>query len=150
MSYVVSITAHRDIPKENIPIVHAVMKGIVTLPHVDEICFGGARGGDTEALRAALHFRIEKRPKLTVIVPDVLKKQPQQTWEWSEQADEIVELGHEITGKDWYAAFGKRDQVLVDRANSLVAFFNGNYRSGTGKTIRMAETKGIKVTIISV
>jgi hypothetical protein len=112
--------------------------------HIDVIYFGGARGGNTEALRAALHFRGDaKRPKLIVVVPDSLARQPLETQIWSKKADAVVELNHPITKEDGFAAYGKRDQYLVDRATTVLAFFSGNYATGTGKTVRMAETKGV-------
>jgi hypothetical protein len=146
--HIVSITAHRQISLDDVRKVHIVMRKIVSLPHIDAIYFGGARGGDSEALKAALHFRVNKRPHLTVVVPDKLVKQPFETHAISKQADEIVELGHRITPDDGFAAYDKRDQYLVDVATSLVAFFGGNYATGTGKTVRMAERDGIVVTKI--
>lgn len=151
MSYIVSITAHRNLTPESVSRVHAAMKSLVSLPHVDAIYFGGARGGDTEALRGALHHRgTSVRPRLVVVVPNLLTNQPYETRAISEQADEVIELKNEITKENGYSAYAVRDQYLVDSANSLVAFFSGDYKTGTGKTIRMAEKKGIRVTLIGV
>lgn len=147
--HTVSVTAHRDLSELDIHKIHAVMHGVVEKAHVDVIYFGGARGGDTEALRAALHFRGDaKRPKLIVVVPDSLAQQPLETQIWSKKADAVVELNHPITKDDGFEAYTKRDQYLVDMATTVLAFFSGNYATGTGKTVRMAETKGTLVTKI--
>lgn len=149
--HIVSVTAHRAMSDDDIRKIHFVMGKVVALPHIDAIYFGGARGGDTEALKSALHHRgAAKRPRLVVVAPDTLVKQPFETHVWSRQADEIVELRHPITRDDGFASFGKRDQYLVDMATSLLAFFSGNYATGTGKTVKMAEADGIVVTKIKV
>lgn len=148
--YIVSITAHRTLTENDVRTIHSVMKHIVELPHVDAIYFGGARGGDTEALKAALHFRLFDRPRLVVVVPDTLAKQPSETHVWTKKADEVIELKHPITRDDGWASFGLRDQYLVDVASSLVGFYSGKRNTGTGKTIAMAEASGIVVTKIPI
>ncbi len=155
--HIVSVTAHRatagssTLSSDDIHKIHICMKKVVSLPHIDAIYFGGARGGDTEALKAALHFRGgSPRPYLVVVVPDTLLKQPFETHTFSRKADEIIELKHPITPTDGFSAYSKRDQYLVDVATSLLAFFSGNYASGTGKTVRMAEEVGLVVTKIQI
>jgi hypothetical protein len=127
------------------------MKTIVSVARVDAVYFGGARGADTEALRGALHHRSQwDRPKLIVVVPDTFEKQPKETQLWTKKADEVIELKNPITKDDNFASFAIRDHYLVDIANSLVAFFSGDYSTGTGKTVRMAERDGVVVTKIPI
>jgi len=147
----VSITAHRDLTEDDIKIIHGSMKALVSKAHIATVFFGGARGGDTEALRAALHFRGEhRRPRFVVVVPDTVANQPVSTQAWTRQADEVVELGYPISKDDGFAAYTARDQYLVDVADTVIAFFNGNYKTGTGKTVKMAEEKGIFVAKVSI
>lgn len=149
--HIVSITAHRALSADDISRIHTTMKYVLQRAHIDAIYFGGARGGDTEALKAALHWRGNtKRPHLVVVVPDTVSKQPYETHAWTRQADEIIELNNKITRDDGFASFTKRDRYLVDVATSVLAFFSGNYASGTGKTVKMAEDDGLAVTKIKV
>lgn len=121
------------------------MDGLVKNPSIDAIYFGGAKGGDTEALKAALFYRTGRRPWLVVVVPDVVTKQPFETRAWTHRADEVIELKNPITSDDDYEAYTIRDQYLVDVGSLLVAFWRGNYKTGTGKTVRMAENSGLKI-----
>ncbi len=149
--HILSITAHRRLSVEDTRIIHTVMSKVVIRSHIDAIYFGGARGGDTEALKAALYFRGKsKTPWLAVVCPDTLLKQPLETHAWSRQADEIIELKNAITKDDGLATYGIRDQYLVDVATQLLAFFNDDYKTGTGKTVKMAEADGLKVTKIKI
>jgi hypothetical protein len=119
------------------------MKGLVGNPTLDAIYFGGAKGTDTEALKAALHYRTGKKPWLVVVVPDTVEVQPGETHEWARKADEVIELRNHISKDDSFASFRTRNQYLVDVATFLVAFWNGLYKSGTGQAVRMAEKVGL-------
>jgi len=147
---IASITAHRELAASDHAVIQKAMQTLVKHPDVDAIYFGGARGGDTVALQAALYFRTDQRPWLTVVVPDKLQHQPAETHVWSRKADEIIELGNPITRDDYFRSYTIRDQYLVDVASYLVAFFSGNYKSGTGKTVRMAEKDGVQVHKVKV
>ena len=142
---IASITAHRDVTASDVAIIQDAMRTLVAHPDVDAIYFGGARGGDTIALQAALYFRQGQRPWLTVVVPDRVESQPEETRAWTRQADEVIELRNAITSKDHFISYTIRDRYLVDVASYLVAFFNGNHKTGTGKTVRMAEKVGLLV-----
>jgi hypothetical protein len=144
--FIISITAHRKLADAHVSTIHATMQKIVRSPDVDAVYFGGALGGDTEALKAALYFRQGKRPWLVVVVPDTVAKQPIDTRAWTRQADEVIELRNPIRREDDFVSYTVRDRYLVDVASTVVAFFSGNYRSGTGQTVRMAEKDGLVVT----
>ena len=112
---------------------------------VDAIYFGGALGADTVALQASHEARIDKRPHLVVVTPDTAARQPIEARRWFKLADEVVELRHKITKDDRYAAFKLRNQYIVDISTSLVAFWNGEVKSGTGSAVRMARDVGLMV-----
>jgi hypothetical protein len=117
---------------------------------IKSIYFGGAAGSDTEALKAALYYRKGPGPRLIVIVPDTVDSQPADTRQWTLKADEIVELKNPITSEDSYSSYKKRNEHLVDHGTFVVAFFNGNFKSGTGQAINYAEKCGKTVYKIKV
>ncbi|MBI5499510.1 MAG: hypothetical protein HY907_04670 [Deltaproteobacteria bacterium] len=92
----------------------------------------------------------ELRPRLIVVLPDTVEAQPKETWETSRRADEIVELGHPIRVEDRWRAYHLRNRRLVAEATELVAFWNGDPKSGTASTIRLARKRGMAVAIVEV
>jgi uncharacterized phage-like protein YoqJ len=123
---------------------------LVAREGIEELWFGGARGTDTVALLAALAHRKEGRPKLVVVVPDKVSRQPYEAQAAIRRADQVIELGHPITKEDRYAAFKERNVYLVDHTSFLVAFWTGDYKTGTGHAVAYAERDGIKVYKIPV
>ena len=168
----VAITGNRGITSEDREKIRVKVRELVANPRVAAIFFGGATGADTEALATALEARGEggnrrtgnreqgtgqmgeggdgARPRLIVIVPDTLEGQPRETWETSRRADDIVELGHPIRVEDRWRAYHVRNQRLVAEATDLVAFWNGDPRSGTAATIGLARKRGLGVEIVKV
>lgn len=136
---IASITGHRDLSERDRVRLYSAMKGLAQNPTIDAIYFGGAIGADTEALKSALEYRSEQRPWLVAVMPDVVEAQPSSTHQWARAADELIELKNPITSGDKYASYRIRNQYLVDVCSLLVAFWNGNYKSGTGSAVRMAE-----------
>jgi predicted Rossmann fold nucleotide-binding protein DprA/Smf involved in DNA uptake len=117
---------------------------------IDEIYIGGASGVDTEFLKAALHYRDSTKPRIIVVVPDTVERQPISTRAWTRRADEIIELQEPITEDNRYLSYKKRNEYVVDRGTFLVAFFNGDYKSGTGHAITYARKAGKTVYTIPV
>ncbi len=137
---VVSVTGHRDLTEANRLRVWAAMKGLIMNPKVDEIWFGGAKGADNEALKAALHHRGSALvPRLVVVVPDTVSQQPWECQVIIQRADQRIELGLPITADDRYAAYHRRNEFLVDHASLLVAFWDGKKSSGTSSTVNYAK-----------
>lgn len=142
---IVSVTGHRSLTATDRERVRKGAQALVSNPTIDAIYFGGARGVDTEALKVALELRTEKKPWLVVVVPDTVEAQPYDTRLWTRKADEVIELRNLITRDDKFASYRIRNQYLVDICMFLVAFFNGDYKSGTGQAVRMAEKDGLFV-----
>lgn len=126
-------------------------------PHIKRLCedtevvqilFGGARGGDTEALLAALNFRKDPTLKLTVVVPFLLADQPKETHAVTALADDLIEL--KLPRMGMAAAYKQRNAFLVEHSHCLMAFTTGNTRSGTYQTIRLAQKQSKPVEIIEV
>lgn len=139
---IASMTGHRDLSPKDLYRLQTAMKGLATNPTIDAIYFGGAMGADTEALRTALEVRVGARPHLVVVVPYTVYHQPSSTHQVTHSADEVIELGNKITADDRFASYQIRNQYLVDVCSLLVAFWNGNYKSGTGSAVQMAERQG--------
>lgn len=133
----VAITANRDIPEEMFSVLKTRMAELCSDSNIEEIIFGGARGGDTIALEACLN--ISPRPRLVVIVPDVLAAQPKETQDLSQKADELIELRNKIEYP--FDSYQIRNQAMVDRADKVEAFWNFNQKSGTWNCIRYALGK---------
>lgn len=147
---ILGVTAHRSITVRDAQVILQTMIDIVRSGEVDVILFGGAIGGDTIALRGALHFRRGTIPRLGVVVPDTVKHQPISTQEFTYKADFVVELKNPITSDNRFLAYTLRDQYIVDQATSFLAFYSGNPITGTGKTVRMAQRKGIPVQVVTI
>lgn len=60
------------------------------------------------------------------------------------QADKTVWVGKEYSSDCMLT----RNRYMVDQASVLLAVYNGTYRSGTGMTVRYAESKHRKIIII--
>jgi predicted Rossmann fold nucleotide-binding protein DprA/Smf involved in DNA uptake len=150
----ITITANRNITPNDVKIIKAKMEALVSDTTVTEIWFGGARGGDTVALRCAFIALIAddtvlgKGPKLVVVVPDTVEKQPKETHVVTAFADQIIELKNPIARADHYAAYGIRNRHMVDHTDEIVAFTDGRINTGTMSCARYAEKQGKKVEIV--
>lgn len=142
---IISITAHRELRGSDRARIQSVMRLLVQKPSIDAIYFGGARGGDTQALLTAAEHRVGIRPRLVVVCPDTAAAQPLSARQWFHLADEIVELKNTITKDDNYQAYRTRNEYLVDACTSLVGFFNGKKDTGTGHAIAYAKSCGVVV-----
>lgn len=146
---IASITGHRDIGPKSLALLRREAAALAKNPTIDAIALGGARGVDTEFLKTVYHARDGKRPWLIVVVPDTVEKQP---WEAKAairtMADEVIELGNPITSEDRFESFRTRNVYLVELCSLLVACWDGNYKSGTGHAVKVAEAKNVPVVRI--
>lgn len=148
---VVVFSGHRSISPADVRKIWAGVKLVVENPTVDEVWVGGARGTDNEVLKAALHYRGEKKsPKIVVVVPDTVQKQPRECWEWIRRADQVIELENEITADNKFSAFRKRNEFMLDHGKVLVVFWNGDKKTGTGQSVNYARKTNLPVKHIPV
>jgi predicted Rossmann fold nucleotide-binding protein DprA/Smf involved in DNA uptake len=145
-----AITGHRAIGPISTRRVWTAATTLLKNLTIDAIYLGGASGVDTEFLKAILQLRSGVRPKVIVVIPDTVERQPVSTREWTRKADSIIELFEPITEDNRYSSYRKRNEYMVDQSTFLIAFFNGNYRSGTGSAINYAKKTGKKVYTIPV
>jgi hypothetical protein len=149
------ISAHRELAEGDEAVIRKGMADFIAFNDFDYIMFGGARGGDTVALAAALECRsILVRPpaardlKLIVVVPDTLSVQPRETWQVSQKADRIIELRHPITRTNNFWALHHRNEFMLDWVcphGRLLAFWNGE-KSGTANAIHYARRIDLEVS----
>ena len=144
------ISAHRELAEADVPLIRKGMADFIGFRDFDYIMFGGARGGDTVALAAALELRhTSPRPlKLIVVVPDTLAVQPRETWEVSQRADRIIELHHSITRANNFWALHHRNEFMLDWVypqGRLLAFWNGE-KSGTANAVHYARRIDLEVS----
>ncbi len=140
-----SITGNRHPSRSDNIIISRVMKDVVL--QSKKIIFGGAIGVDTVALESAIKWRhfLNKPVRLIVIVPNTLSSQPRETWVTSHKADRIIELGNDGPNR-----FRIRNTAMVRRSDVLVAFWNGQKRSGTYMTMNIARRMKKPVKVIRI
>jgi len=146
----VAVTGNRGITERDRETIRRRMKELARDTGIGAILFGGALGADTEALSAALAARRGERPRLVVVLPDTLEAQPRETWAVSRRADERIELHFPIRAEDRWKAYHRRNRWLAEHATDLLAFWNGDPRSGTGATITLALKRGLPVEVVDV
>lgn len=147
---VVSVTGSRRVNEDDVTKIITAVRDIVSDPSVTEIHFGGALGADTEALTTAIMarpFNRTSRLHLVVVVPGCLYEQPTNAAEAAKWADEVIELKLPSSDRN---RFRTRNQHLVYAADMLLAFWNGDERSGTAMTMRMAKKKGIPMRVVMI
>jgi hypothetical protein len=133
---------------KDLEVFERVMTALVNDPRTQTIVFGGATS-DNVALRYALKQKGD-RPKLVVIVPARVTDQPRETWAYTNQADEVIELCQPLY--DEYDKFRKaiyhvRNRAMLEYAQDfderfVQAFWTGQRSfSGTYATMTLARRK---------
>lgn len=152
---VVSITAHRNTTQDDDKIIYLAMTTLMCDPGIEAIYFGGARGGDTVSLKAAIEIRglWDNIPELVVVVPDRIEDQPRIAREWILKADRVIELKNPITPSDQYRSYDIRNEYLVNVAQKgegfIVAFWNSK-PSGTANCVGFAKAMEVPVQVVAI
>lgn len=108
-----------------------------------ELRFGGALGADTMALEAACPHDVHR----VVFVPFGVADQPKSARDVIRScADDVLELDLPHSK----SAYLKRNGIMIDGADRVVAFTDGRTTGGTADTIRKALVLDIPVTIVPV
>jgi len=147
---IVAITGHRKLSPADAALVTARVEALIYDVRPAAVIFGGAVGVDTVALAAAQHHRSHRggtvrahRSRLVVIVPDVVRAQPHEAREAIRlYADEVVEMRNPIKRADGWAAYHLRNEATVNRATHVLAFWDGDPRTGTGSCLAYATRMG--------
>ena len=143
-------TGHRRIPDDLLPELRVRLEQAMRSLYEDGFrvfLFGGARGFDTVAALCALTLR-DSLPgmKTAIAVPcggqaDTWSKDERELYEWIlEQADDAVCLSPRYTPR----CMLERNRYMVD-SSSACAFWLRSPRSGTGATVRYAQSQGLRL-----
>ena len=151
---IVSITGHRNLSQSDITTISLTMTSLMADETIEAIYFGGAKGADTEALRACLDIRKSLSVQLVVVVPDRVEDQPRVARDWIFRADQVIELGNPITPMDHYRSYSLRNEYLVDVVREtdgfLVAFWDGIESGGTYNCLEYARMSDIPIQVVGV
>jgi uncharacterized phage-like protein YoqJ len=143
----IMVTAHRDLTPEDHIIIQTTMAAKVASP-VDVIYFGGAFGGDTVALEAALNFKKNDKPELVVVLPKTLKDHRDDLHEIIKKADRLVELklSRKIHADIWW----EHDKWMIDNSQKCLAFWDGIEYGGTFNAMKYAERQGRIIDVVKI
>lgn len=150
MSKACSFTGHRTIPEEERARVSALLSTAIKYAYTagcrDFLC-GGALGFDTLAAKEVIKFRLLNRDvRLILCLPCM-----DQADGWSDQhqsmyahilesADEVIYASESYTD----TCMRERNFLLASRCDILIAYCQRS-RSGTGQTLRMADSMGKEI-----
>lgn len=151
---IVAFTGIRDVATSSHGAVFDAVRDEV-VAGATELRFGGARGSDTVALRAAkriVDVALGSRVRIVAVVPFRLSDQPHEASEAVKQcADDILELAlPKNTRLQLVAGYHQRNAELLRPAARVVAFIDDRTSGGTYATIRLARRRGLDLRIVSV
>lgn len=117
----------------------------------DTFLFGGCYGFDLLVANEILAVKSAyPQVQLHAIIP-----YEEQANHWTESQrelyfDTMAHCDEVITLQPKFDAdcYKKRNQHMIDRSSRLIAYWNGNLRSGTIQTVHMAEKAGMEVQIL--
>jgi len=144
---IIAITGHRTILESDLAVIDERVHALLDQEDLSEVLIGGALGVDLHVLNYMLRWRQRDTPKITVVVPNTVGHQPLSTQPMIHMADAVVELNVPITPRDGFQAYHVRNRYMVDRSTNVLAFFNGDERSGTSSTMHYARrcSKAVEV-----
>lgn len=154
MPRIVTITGNRNTTNSDLETIKRTMELLLRDNDLTAVYFGGARGADTIALKEAhlyKHGFMRDDVQLIVVVPDTILQQPVETRVVSKTySDQLIELKQPITANDGFAAYHIRNRFMVDRATNIIAFWNGEVKSGTWTTVRYAKAREKQIEIVTI
>ncbi len=152
----VCFTGHRQLPQgqELEQLNENLKNSIQTAIHdgYQTFLFGGCYGWDLLCANEVIALK-KDHPHIAVhaIIP-----YEEQANDWTEEQRELyfntMPLCDEVITLQTHfdlQCFAKRNQHMVDHSRQVIAYWNGNPRSGTAQTIHMAEKAGLEVIHIS-
>jgi predicted Rossmann fold nucleotide-binding protein DprA/Smf involved in DNA uptake len=139
---IIAVTGIREL--DNASFLDVELATLDAASAADVMRFGGADGSDTVALKSA-----HGRTCCEVIVPALVINQPAEARTAIQTcADVVVELKHRLFPRP--EAYYARNRRLVDGADRLLAFTDGQMRGGTYWTIRYASTRNVPIDLVQV
>lgn len=139
-SRTVMVTGHRHMTNRKI-IAAAVRSCARALGEPHGWVFGGALGVDTIALEEVTRAGVAAHT--IVVLPNTLAHAPVASRAAIEACrPTIIELHMDPSNR---ASYLRRNDYMLDMSRHVLAFYDGDPRSGTGYTVRRAEQLGLNV-----
>jgi hypothetical protein len=143
--HTIAFTGHRALRPGAAHAIRATVRYLAGLYPEATWLTGGAIGADHVAAGAVLSLQL----RLELVLPFT---PPVMSARWSFPQQTML-LGHALVAAEVHvvsqhydvAAYRERNLWLVQRADMLVACWDGAYASGTGSTVRMALARGVPV-----
>lgn len=151
----VAVTGHMDLPEDSIPLVRTALDDLLKQYAEDGELVGVsciAKGSDSLFAEAVL----AAGGRLTVVIPSQDYRQNKVKPDHAalfdhlvEAAEEVLVLPHEAANRQ---AYESANAVLIERADRLVAVWNGEPPTGKGggtaDMVLEAQTAGIPVDVV--
>jgi uncharacterized phage-like protein YoqJ len=150
----VCFTGHRALPRSSFALTRELVRIVTLLAErgYDRFYAGGAVGFDMLAAEIVLEIR-ESLPSIRLILALPCREHFRAWGErdrarfdaLSSAADELVYVSEQYSA----GCELRRNQYMVDRAAIVVAYYNGNTRSGTGSTVAYAREQGKEIVEVA-
>lgn len=148
--YTVAVAGHRprNLPRDAARYIRDAIHEVADQnPRVTWLA-GGAIGAD----QIATDVLLERGERVELVLPFDPEIQSAR-WSWVQrfvQFRQLLRAARVHVVRDRYdpAAYRDRNRVMVERANLLLAFWNGRPGSGTAMTVRMAEARRVPVIVV--
>lgn len=145
-----AITGHRKISDEDIDLVRKTIRDLASHSNNDTFILGGALGVDLEALDELLLLKQDGvNVNITVVLPSTLSSTPNHSRKLIEKSIDLIsleEMGLDPSNKGSYL---KRNNRMLELADGLIVFWNGDPFTGTGYTLRKAYDLDKKVAVFT-
>ena len=145
------VTGHRILPVEQIERVRFELQGLIRQAigaEYDTFTSGFADGADMLFARLVLEFQAEYPVRLEAAIPYKGRLKCQDTNFQSLLAK--CSAVHVVNEQYSSGCFFTRNRFMVDRADSVIAVYDGRRRGGTYQTIRYAEEVGKQVAFVCI
>lgn len=149
----IAVTGHMDLTAESLPIVRTALDELLA-EHADGDLVGLsciAKGADTLFAEAV----VAAGGRLVAVIPSQDYRQAKVKPEHAETFDRLVSLAHTVLTLPHEtasrAAYEAANAVLIERADRLVAVWDGappSGKGGTADTVEMARAAGLPVDVV--
>ena len=140
---VLAISGMRDITPAGAETVTRTMRRALSVLHPTIVNFGGARGVDTIALKAIASSSVT----LIVYLPATRQDAPTEAYLSLPLADRVIELKGDPSRPKTYL---DRNSKMLENANALLAFTDGQRKGGTWDAIKKTWKAGIPVYVVHI
>jgi uncharacterized phage-like protein YoqJ len=144
-------TGHRKIPESQIENIRCRIRGEILLAIIDgytHVLSGDAFGADLEFVRIILKVK-EIMPHITLeaVLPYIERNDENDTVQELIKKCDKISIISEKDNKNHYFL---RNSYLVEKSSRIIAVFNGNKRSGTSQTVRLASENKLDIKLIDI